>query len=362
MNIDQLGKTASRLGDVVLDPAVWPEVLDEICGAVGAIGAGLLQSDVRTPDIPRTKSCDELFGGYFREGWHARDDRANRGVPLLLSGEKVIVDQDIFDPEQMRRAGLYNEFLNRYGFGWFAAIGFWAGPALWALSIQRTLKEGPFESADKPALATLSRRLTEIATLSNSVGRIALTCATDALNTIRQPALALDHRGFILAANNSAEHLFDDELYIHNRRMLVRDELAKRQISELIDQMRVTSDKDAMLRNPIVIRRQRRQPVLVRTLPVHGAARSPFLGARAILTLTPLEARPRPGPAEIAKLFHLTPAEARLACLIAQGLNPQQAAGLLEISRETVRTQLKSIFAKTATHRQSELVAMLSRL
>jgi DNA-binding CsgD family transcriptional regulator len=117
-----------------------------------------------------------------------------------------------------------------------------------------------------------------------------------------------------------------------------------------------------MLRNPIVIRRQRRQPVLVRTLPVHGAARSPFLGARAILTLTPLEARPRPGPAEIAKLFHLTPAEARLACLIAQGLNPQQAAGLLEISRETVRTQLKSIFAKTATHRQSELVAMLSRL
>jgi hypothetical protein len=110
MNIDQLGKTTSRLGDVVLDPAVWPEVLDEICGAVGAIGAGLLQSDVRTPDIPRTKSCDELFGGYFREGWHARDDRANRGVPLLLSGEKVIVDQDIFDPEQMRRAGLYNEF------------------------------------------------------------------------------------------------------------------------------------------------------------------------------------------------------------------------------------------------------------
>ena len=32
------------------------------------------------------------------------------------------------------------------------------------------------------------------------------------------------------------------------------------------------------------------------------------------------------------------------------------------IARVTVRNQIKAIFAKTGTHRQSELVALLSRL
>ncbi|MGI8568738.1 MAG: helix-turn-helix transcriptional regulator, partial [Methylocella sp.] len=35
------------------------------------------------------------------------------------------------------------------------------------------------------------------------------------------------------------------------------------------------------------------------------------------------------------------------------------AARELNISRETARNQLKAVFAKTGTHRQSELVALL---
>src|SRR6202030_801549 len=61
----------------------------------------------------------------------------------------------------------------------------------------------------------------------------------------------------------------------------------------------------------------------------------------------------------LAKTFRLTPAQAKLACVIARGASPEIAAGELKISRETARNQLKSVFAKTDTHRQSELVALL---
>jgi DNA-binding CsgD family transcriptional regulator len=61
----------------------------------------------------------------------------------------------------------------------------------------------------------------------------------------------------------------------------------------------------------------------------------------------------------IAKTFRLTPSEAKVACIIARGASPGIAAGELKISRETARNQLKSVFAKTDTHRQSELVALL---
>ena len=55
----------------------------------------------------------------------------------------------------------------------------------------------------------------------------------------------------------------------------------------------------------------------------------------------------------------LTPSEAKLACIIARGAPPDIAARELKISRETARNQLKSVFAKTDAHRQSELVALL---
>ena len=60
-------------------------------------------------------------------------------------------------------------------------------------------------------------------------------------------------------------------------------------------------------------------------------------------------------------IFKLTNAEARLAAHLASGESIEAAAAKLAISPLTVRTQLKAIFTKTNTHRQSELVALLSR-
>jgi DNA-binding CsgD family transcriptional regulator len=62
------------------------------------------------------------------------------------------------------------------------------------------------------------------------------------------------------------------------------------------------------------------------------------------------------------KVFGLTPAEARLAATIANGSSIEDAAQILNVSNDTVRHQLKAVFHKTDTHRQSQLVALLARL
>lgn len=52
---------------------------------------------------------------------------------------------------------------------------------------------------------------------------------------------------------------------------------------------------------------------------------------------------------------YLTPAEARVARGIAQGLSPARIAKQLGVSPQTIRSQLKRVFVKTSTNRQTEL-------
>lgn len=63
--------------------------------------------------------------------------------------------------------------------------------------------------------------------------------------------------------------------------------------------------------------------------------------------------------ADVASLFSLTPAEARLAGAIAAGETLADFAGRRGISVGTARIQLKQVLAKTASGRQAELVRKL---
>jgi DNA-binding CsgD family transcriptional regulator len=57
--------------------------------------------------------------------------------------------------------------------------------------------------------------------------------------------------------------------------------------------------------------------------------------------------------------YGTTPTEAQLAQMLAAGANLRGAANRLAVSRSTLRTQLKSISAKTSTNRQTELIRLL---
>jgi DNA-binding CsgD family transcriptional regulator len=134
------------------------------------------------------------------------------------------------------------------------------------------------------------------------------------------------------------------------------------ELERFVDAIRVAVDTDPLPTDPIVVRRQIRPPILIRILPIEATARSPFLGARALLILVDLGERAAPHCGLLTRVFGLTAAEAKLASLIGAGESIGHAAECLGISSLTARGQLKAVFGKTSTHRQGELVALLSRL
>ncbi|MEA2934996.1 MAG: hypothetical protein QOD74_1642 [Variibacter sp.] len=82
----------------------------------------------------------------------------------------------------------------------------------------------------------------------------------------------------------------------------------------------------------------------------------------SIVIILNLDAHPEPSPITLQNLFGLTLAETQLAIQIARGKTLSEVARNRRLSRTTVRSQLASIFAKTQTGRQAELVALLGRV
>jgi DNA-binding CsgD family transcriptional regulator len=92
----------------------------------------------------------------------------------------------------------------------------------------------------------------------------------------------------------------------------------------------------------------------VHAVPGHRGSRASVLA----LWLRPADHAPPP-EALLRARWGLSPGEAALSLAVATGERLADIAARSAVSPETVRTQLKNIFAKTGTHRQSDLVRLL---
>ncbi|HKU00932.1 MAG TPA: helix-turn-helix transcriptional regulator [Paraburkholderia sp.] len=87
-------------------------------------------------------------------------------------------------------------------------------------------------------------------------------------------------------------------------------------------------------------------------------------GLRALAALTFYHPRSAPAVDEqvLATAFELSPAECRIVHLLMDGLTPKEIAAQVSVQYDTVRKQLQSIFQKTATRRQPDLLRLLMNL
>jgi DNA-binding CsgD family transcriptional regulator len=69
-----------------------------------------------------------------------------------------------------------------------------------------------------------------------------------------------------------------------------------------------------------------------------------------------------PSHATLASTFGFTAAESAIAASLASGTSRQEIARERGVTVETLRGQLKTLYAKTGCGREAELVALLARM
>jgi DNA-binding CsgD family transcriptional regulator len=113
---------------------------------------------------------------------------------------------------------------------------------------------------------------------------------------------------------------------------------------------------------PVIIARDGSPWLLIETMPVTSASIEIFDGCLAILVVSDVTQPHFTDVALLGLIFGLTAAEARLASALSKGQDLDGAAAAFGVSPQTVRSQLRAIFAKTGWRRQAELVARVAHV
>lgn len=361
MDVDALARSTSRFSEAALDPTLWPDLLQDIAGSVGAFGAVLLQSGVPSEDMPWSPSLLRQREAYYGEGWNRRDLRALRSVSAFRRGLVVVADEDLVSRDEIATEPFYNSHIAAHGTEAFAAVGFRLSSAeMCGLVIQRTPSQGAFSAREKELLARLSPQLTATAELARLLGEASVRTSMATLDRLSRPAVALGRRGTVIAHNAAAAALFDRDFGVRAGGLAVRDPRAAAEIREACDRAQLSPASSPP--RTVVVRREGRLPLLLKLLPLDGPAGGFVFGAGSLITILDPHAAPSLDPALLGRLFGTTAAQTRLCLRLADGLSLKSAAEADGISAETARSQLKEVFAKTGVRRQADLVALLSRL
>jgi DNA-binding CsgD family transcriptional regulator len=357
--IGKFCRIADAFASAAVDPSRWNEAMEITAQASGGFGALLVPIRGRQPEFPITDSLRPAAEIYIRDGWIHRDLRYSSLPTLVRRG--VATEFDFTTADEIARHPYYQEFQAPFGLRWFAGVKVGSGSEIWVLSIQRSISQGPFSPAEVEELAVLSRHLAGTAELARAFGSARIDAAMRAFEVSGSAVVMLDRCGEVVRANDTAERLLGDDLQIVRRRLVSFDRNATASLDQALHAL-IWSPGSLALHPPVVLPRKDGRPILAYLSRSPGSIREGFGLCQAIMVLVDLDARPAAVPRDLIEAFRLTPAEARLATRLAVGETIEMTAEKLGIAYETARNVLKSIFHKTETRRQGELIALLTRL
>jgi DNA-binding CsgD family transcriptional regulator len=176
-------------------------------------------------------------------------------------------------------------------------------------------------------------------------------------------SVILDGAGAILRSNNVAQAILaeKDGLSVTAGVLSAEYRSEGRELQRLIRQtLAMPPGQPAMAEALSLSRPSGRASLnlLIRPIPLSECSEGPNRPTAVVFIRDP-EHRTQPPVELVQRLFHFTPAEAKLALLLTDGLSLDEAAEAMKIRKNTARAHLRAIFSKTGVTRQITLVRLL---
>jgi len=347
----------------VQDEAGWQIFLDQLADVFHASDAVLHCQDTSHDrgGFVANGRTDPFYQQQYNAYYGARNEWLIRGRHLLTEGT-VALGEEVISPSDLRRTEFYHDWLRpQHILHTMGAIIVRQGALVSICSFVREPHKAPFGDPEKALLAHVLPHMRQALLLRQHVLCLqeVQTALAQALDQLPFGYLLVDQHGRVLLLNRTARRILEqrDGLSLMARGLAATRAEDTTRLHHLVQAAarRLPVRGDMTLLRPSL-----RRPYTLLVTPIatvaglHAETR-----AVAVLFLTDPEQELRLPAQTIAQVLGLTLAEGRLTALLADGQSLQQAAEALEVSQHTARNQLKSIFQKTDTHRQGELVRLV---
>jgi DNA-binding CsgD family transcriptional regulator len=363
--MDRIKATVDELTAAAIVGDGWEPALAQFSYAAGARGAVMMRGAVRMRNCAHhvlatitTDDMTELVNAYVagRRPPNSRYSRVQYDTTARFR-----FDHDDYTDAELQSDPYYQEFLRPAGYFWHANLPLTLGrDEFIELSLKRLHKAGPYQREDAAMLDAVVPDLLLAAQIAKYTLDAEARGMARHLAQCGAPVFELDSWGQAQSRHAAAEADPALPLRVIRRRLSASGRAAQPALDRAIARVLAVPGATALV--PLMGPQGRRW--FLQILPVPGRARDIFHSAAALAVLIDGGEPPRIGldAAAVAHAFALTDREAAVACLIAEGATLAEVARHLDMQIGTVRVHLRSVFAKTGTNRQAELVALLGRL
>lgn len=362
--VDKLDALVLRFYEATTEPRLWRQILQEMAELLRADSAALFSNPAALGlGIHYSERLDGLIDWAMRQGPELHNPRPQRALQRARPGQAV-TESELFSDWELRHQPFNAGMIDEVGLRWDAGghVGDVSGQPIF-LTVQRERRRESFGRDELSQLEALLPHVKRVALLSMSATHAKTQGMLEAFGCMGLGAIALDFRGRVIDMNAAAAALMGDGVKVERSTLAVQDRDSDRDLQSLIARSLspFTIEKQLGLQ-VVAIARPFGRPLIAQLLPLLGSTNNFLSRAKAILLLTDPDAGNQPGEAALKVMFKLTPSEMRVALGIAAGMDLAEIAQQHGIELGTARVHLRSVMAKTDTHRQTELALLLTRL
>jgi DNA-binding CsgD family transcriptional regulator/PAS domain-containing protein len=359
----------TRIYDAAIDPSLWDSALQRLSDMMsGALVSFHIQDATGRVRLFRGVRADPYLTNQFLNGrGYTEPSVAPMAALLAMKPGTFVLREAVQGDADFRRSAIYNDIIRPQGlWHWGFSVVAQETDAAAIFGILRRSRAGAFAKREVDLLGRLLPHFQRAAQLSLRLDVLdrQKKAVEDVLDHLPMGVVLFDKTGRILLLNRVAGAFIAsaDGISVRNGRLAAERQDETTQLDRLIAKAAAASCGRGLSAGGVLalLRPSLARPFEVLIAPLRvGDGSAGTRNAAAVAFVYDPERMVRPAPDLLARLYNLTPKQAALAAVLAEGQSLGEAADALGIAHNTARAHLRLIVEKTGISRQSDLIRLI---
>ncbi len=348
------------------DDDAWSEAMEWVTRATGGWASQLLGFSLKRGPVFQKVSglSDDLLAAWEAYGGMDAGRNPRHRMAYVASSYNVLDESTFSSADEMRSSAIYNELYVPHDGPYVTAAKFDAIDDVHVAILGiRSARQGLADDTTKAAFQSLLPHIKAAVRVRETLEARATRLLAGALDSVDVAAFLCREDGRIVQCTPRAEAILSPGGYLYALKGVLTARHPQDDIALKTAMARAGSRRSPPEATSVLLRASGLSPRLAEVAPLPRLGQSAHdtihLGATVMVALATPRAMPAAGL--VQRAFGLTEAEAEIALALADGQTIERIAETRETSVATVRTQVKSVLAKTEVSTQAQLVGLLAR-